>query len=66
MGSSLDSTVRLASWSEGYTIMAGPGSWSMALPRAFSMAEVPPTWVGFTKTICSVVSSEKASMISIR
>ena len=30
------------------------------------MAEVPPTCVGLTKTIFSVVSSEKASMISTR
>lgn len=30
------------------------------------MAEVPPTWVGLTKTIFSVVSSERASMISTR
>ena len=46
--------------------MAGAGSWSMALPKAFSMADVPPTWVGLTKTIRSVVSSLKASMISVR
>ena len=66
IGSSFASTVRSASSSEGYTNMVGAGSWSIRLPRAFSMAEVPPTWVGLTKTIFSVVSSENASMISTR
>lgn len=66
IGSSFASTVRSASSSEGYTNMVGAGSWSIRLPRAFSMAEVPPTWVGLTNTIFSVVSFEKASMISTR
>ena len=66
MGSSFASTVRSASLSDGYTIMVGPGSWSMTAPSIFSMAEVPPTWVGFTNTIRSTLSSENVSMISTR
>ena len=46
--------------------MAGAGSWAIALASIFSMADVPPTWVGFTKIISSTISSEKASMISTR
>ena len=30
------------------------------------MADVPPTWVGFTNTISSTMSSENVSMISTR
>ena len=66
IGSSLLSVVRSARSSDGYTTMVGAGSWAIRLPSIFSMADVPPTWVGFTNTISSTVSSEKASMISTR
>lgn len=38
----------------------------MALASIFSRDVVPPTWVGFTNTIRSTSSLEKASMISAR
>ena len=66
IGSSLASTVRSARSSDGYTIMVGPGAWSIRLPSIFSMADVPPTWVGLTKTIFSTTSSSNVSMISTR
>ena len=66
IGSSLASTVRSARSSDGYTTMVGPGSWSIRLPSMFSMAEVPPTWVGLTKMIFSTDSELNVSMISVR
>ena len=66
IGISLVSAVVSARSSDGYTTMVGAGSWSTRLPIMFSMADVPPTWVGFTKMISSIRSSEKASMMSTR
>ena len=55
-----------ASTSDGYTTKVDAGSWSMIYPMMLRIASVPPTWVDLIKTISSIRSSEKASMIPLR